>query len=180
VTRTAARVVCRFFQSSTNLPRFSVSNKSSATFLTCCSSALVSLISGFVSRSETPLCRNRIIEQSGNIVHHFRDVHRWDIYPNFRSNHGEDLRDRSVPVDGGSPELVLSAPAYFGVRCARPPSDLCLFAERSPDERQLIFTAVDALKGRGRELVRYPADPKSNGTSRPTASGSASSTLAIP
>jgi serine/threonine protein kinase len=65
-----------------------------------------------------------------------------------------------VPVDGGSPELVLSAPAYFGVRCARPPSDVCLFAERSADEHQLIFTAFDVLKGRGRELARYPGDPK--------------------
>jgi hypothetical protein len=55
---------------------------------------------------------------------------------------------------------VLSAPAYFGVRCARPTSDVCLFAERSADEHQLIFTAFDALKGRGRELARYPGDPK--------------------
>src|SRR4029077_15881850 len=38
----------------------------------------------------------------------------------------------------------------------------CLFAERSPDEHQLIFTAFDPLKGRGRELARYPGDPKIN------------------
>ena len=42
--------------------------------------------------------------------------------------------------------------------CARSPASLCAFAERSSDRKQLIFTAFDPLKGRGRELRRFDTD----------------------
>jgi len=33
-----------------------------------------------------------------------------------------------------------------------------MITERSPDRRQLIFTAIDPVKGRGRELARFDVD----------------------
>jgi hypothetical protein len=36
---------------------------------------------------------------------------------------------------------------------------MCVFCEQTPDRKQLIFTALDPLKGRGRELARFDADP---------------------
>jgi hypothetical protein len=35
---------------------------------------------------------------------------------------------------------------------------LCAIAERTPDLKQLIFTAFDPLRGRGRELIRFDTD----------------------
>jgi hypothetical protein len=35
---------------------------------------------------------------------------------------------------------------------------LCAIAERSADIKQLVFTAFDPLKGRGRELIRFTTD----------------------
>jgi len=36
---------------------------------------------------------------------------------------------------------------------------LCLIAEHRPDFKQLVFTAIDALKGRGNELARFDTSP---------------------
>jgi serine/threonine protein kinase len=63
-----------------------------------------------------------------------------------------------IPLAGGSPELVTTTlPA--GVFCARPPSTLCVLAERAEDRKHLIFTSVDPISGRGRELLRFDIDP---------------------
>jgi len=65
-----------------------------------------------------------------------------------------------VPVKGGIPELVMAANFYGPPSCARAPATLCALAERSQDLRQIIFTALDPLKGRGRELTRFDTDAK--------------------
>jgi eukaryotic-like serine/threonine-protein kinase len=67
-----------------------------------------------------------------------------------------------APIDGGQAQLVLKAqaPTYAGLRCAKAPSSLCVIAERSTDRKQLVFTAVDPLKGRARELARFDTDPE--------------------
>jgi eukaryotic-like serine/threonine-protein kinase len=72
---------------------------------------------------------------------------------------GQDLM--RARVTGGPPELVLraSTPIYGGVRCARAPATLCAIAERTSDRKQLVFTAVDELKGAGRKLARFDIDP---------------------
>jgi serine/threonine protein kinase len=59
-----------------------------------------------------------------------------------------------VPVTGGSPQLVLTASIEEWPRCARFPSTLCAIAERTPDREQIVFTALDPVNGRGRELAR--------------------------
>jgi len=59
-----------------------------------------------------------------------------------------------VPITGGAPQLVLTANIEEWPRCARTPASLCAIAERTPDRKQLVFTALDPVKGRGRELAR--------------------------
>jgi Tol biopolymer transport system component len=63
-----------------------------------------------------------------------------------------------VPIQGGSPQLVLTAKIEEWPRCARAPSSLCAIGERTPDRKQIIFTELDPVKGRGRELARSNTD----------------------
>jgi serine/threonine protein kinase/DNA-binding winged helix-turn-helix (wHTH) protein/WD40 repeat protein len=63
-----------------------------------------------------------------------------------------------VPIQGGSPQLVLTAKIEEWPRCSRSPSSLCAIAERTPDRKQIIFTELDPVKGRGRELARSNTD----------------------
>ena len=66
-----------------------------------------------------------------------------------------------VPLTGGPSQLVLTAQSGMDnvERCARSPASLCVIAEESPGRKQIIFTAFDPLKGRGKELTRYDAAP---------------------
>ena len=63
-----------------------------------------------------------------------------------------------VPIQGGSSQLVLTAKIEEWPRCARSPSALCAIAERTPDRKQIVFTELDPVKGRGRELARSNTD----------------------
>jgi Tol biopolymer transport system component len=63
-----------------------------------------------------------------------------------------------IPITGGTPQLVLTANIDGWPRCARSPSTLCAIAERSADRKQLVFTAFDSVKGRGRELTKFNTD----------------------
>ena len=67
-----------------------------------------------------------------------------------------------VPIQGGSPQLVLAATIEEWPRCARSPSSLCAIAERTPDRTQIVFTALDSVRGRGRELARSNTDAMSD------------------
>jgi eukaryotic-like serine/threonine-protein kinase len=74
---------------------------------------------------------------------------------------GAPLQLRRVPVSGGASQFVLTAHGYSGHRCALAPATLCLLGEHSSDQTQLIFTAFDPVKGRGREMVRVATNPGS-------------------
>src|SRR5260370_25192165 len=63
-----------------------------------------------------------------------------------------------VAITGGPAQLVLVARLH-GFRCAKASATWCVLGEQTPDRKQLIFTALDPLKGRGRELARFDADP---------------------
>ena len=67
-----------------------------------------------------------------------------------------------IPLAGGSPEFILSARLYNGLRCSRSPANFCVFAEETPDGHQLVFSAFDPLGGRGRELARFTVDRKAD------------------
>ncbi len=74
-----------------------------------------------------------------------------------------------TPVAGGSSQLVLTAKwsprlvmasEFRGpLSCAKAPASLCAIAEQSQDGKQLIFTAFDALGGRGKEITTLEIDP---------------------
>lgn len=63
-----------------------------------------------------------------------------------------------VAITGGPAQLVLVA-RLRGYRCAKASATLCVLCEQTPDRKQLIFTTLEPLKGRGRELARFDADP---------------------
>ena len=63
-----------------------------------------------------------------------------------------------VPTAGGTPQLVLTASLIDSPRCAKSPGSLCAIGERSPGGKQIIITALDPVKGRGRELIRFDVD----------------------
>jgi serine/threonine protein kinase/Tol biopolymer transport system component len=65
-----------------------------------------------------------------------------------------------VAITGGAPQLVLTASIEEWPRCARLPSTLCAIAERTPDRKQIVFTAFDPVNGRGRELARSNTEPR--------------------
>jgi DNA-binding winged helix-turn-helix (wHTH) protein/Tol biopolymer transport system component len=71
------------------------------------------------------------------------------------------LRLMRVPVGGGSSRFVLQ-PQTYAFSCARSPATICAISEWTPDRKQLIFTAFEALKGRGDELGRIDTDPEAD------------------
>ena len=62
------------------------------------------------------------------------------------------------PISGGNPETILelSHPAVFS--CARSPSNMCAIAEQSENQKQVLVSALDPIKGRGPELARFDLD----------------------
>lgn len=95
---------------------------------------------------------------------------KWVLYQEFTGlTSGRLMR---VPASGGIPQFVSTLHSaseespWFGgrahqpPRCADSPARLCAIAERSANGTQLVFTAVDLMKGRGSELMRIPIDPR--------------------
>jgi eukaryotic-like serine/threonine-protein kinase len=78
------------------------------------------------------------------------------------SGGGTSLRLMRIPVAGGPAELVLTARLYGTAWCARSPSTLCAFAERTADRKELVFTAFDPIRGKGRELAKFATDPSAD------------------
>jgi DNA-binding winged helix-turn-helix (wHTH) protein/Tol biopolymer transport system component len=78
---------------------------------------------------------------------------RWYLYLDSPSNRGSSTPAKlmRVPAAGGPPEEILTA-RVDGVRCA---GNLCAILEPGKDPKESIFTAVDPVKGRDRELVRF-------------------------
>ena len=67
-----------------------------------------------------------------------------------------------IPIAGGVPQPLMTALLSGPPRCSKSPVALCVIAERTPDRAQLIFTRLDPMKGRGRELTRVVVDPSEN------------------
>ncbi len=68
-----------------------------------------------------------------------------------------------IPVSGGPPVQVFIAKFNSALVCARAPSNLCLIAEPTDDRKEMIFSALDAFKGRGAEVARFGLDPNDDG-----------------
>jgi serine/threonine protein kinase/Tol biopolymer transport system component len=86
---------------------------------------------------------------------------KWIIYLAAAGNAGssESARVMKVPITGGLPQFVMEAHVFDQVHCSQNPATLCAFAEQSQDRKQLIFTAFDVIKGRGRELAKAAVEP---------------------
>lgn len=86
----------------------------------------------------------------------------WILYGEApRTAVGPSTQDRlmRIPVGGGVPQLVLEMQRDWDHRCARAPASLCVVFESSQDEKRLIVTAFDPVKGRGKVLRTMPKDP---------------------
>ena len=69
------------------------------------------------------------------------------------------LRLMRMPVSGGVPQFVLETRNDQDFYCARAPASLCVTEETSQDQKQLMLTAFDPLKGRGKVLRTLDVDP---------------------
>ena len=103
-------------------------------------------------------------ESSGS---HVTPDGKWIVYSETQNVQTPELisltpaqRIMRVPLSGGPPEFIFSVRSYNGIRCSRSPADLCIFSEEASGGHQLIFSAFDPIKGRGRELARLPIDPR--------------------
>jgi Tol biopolymer transport system component len=87
----------------------------------------------------------------------------WILYyevPKTASTPGRLMRN---PVSGGVPQPVLeTSPKGLPDECARAPANLCVVSEESQDEKHLIVTAFDPLKGRGKVLRTIEKEPSAH------------------
>ena len=67
------------------------------------------------------------------------------------------VRIMRVPASGGPSQLVLTALGTTDIHCTRAPANLCVFDEQQQGHR--VFTSVDPVKGRGRELASMDIEP---------------------
>jgi eukaryotic-like serine/threonine-protein kinase len=88
----------------------------------------------------------------------------WILYGLYASGAGPTASGQIMRVStaGGPPQFVFSARVYNTFRCTQLPATFCVVAEQTEDQKQLIFTAFDPVKGRGRELARFDTDPSSS------------------
>jgi serine/threonine protein kinase len=82
----------------------------------------------------------------------------WILYAEPSTTSAPDRLMR-VPVSGGVPQFVLEKRRTFDTRCAVGPVSLCVVVETSQDRKQLMITAFDPIKGRGRVLRSIEVDP---------------------
>jgi Tol biopolymer transport system component/predicted Ser/Thr protein kinase len=85
----------------------------------------------------------------------------WIVYVENKTAAGPStpLRLMRIPVGGGLTQFVLELRNWVNFGCARAPASLCVLLEASQDEKQLMITAVDPLKGRGKLLRTVDQDP---------------------
>jgi Tol biopolymer transport system component len=92
---------------------------------------------------------------------------KWILYFGI-GDAAEPLETRVQPVlrvgiSGGPPQKLFAARPGADLICARSPAELCAIEEPSNDNKQLIITSLDPLRGRGPELLRFAIDPNENG-----------------
>jgi serine/threonine protein kinase/DNA-binding winged helix-turn-helix (wHTH) protein/Tol biopolymer transport system component len=83
----------------------------------------------------------------------------WVLYVDEGNGGGisQPQRLMRVPLAGGHPEVVLTG-HLKGQGCARSPASMCVFAERTPDRKQLVFSSFGPVTGRGTELTKMDVD----------------------
>jgi len=86
---------------------------------------------------------------------------QWFIHA-FHNDSGSDplWQLKRVRITGGPSQEILTAKNLVDSSCARSPSKMCVIAERTEDQKQVVITAFDLSKGRGSELTRISVDPE--------------------
>jgi serine/threonine protein kinase len=81
---------------------------------------------------------------------------QWILYftspPWQRESSADPVSLRRAPISGGLSQVVHSEKGFANAKCARLPSNLCVVDQRV--QGQLIFSAFDPIRGKGRELAR--------------------------
>jgi hypothetical protein len=62
-----------------------------------------------------------------------------------------------MPAAGGPSQFVLEGHGFFKHCCAPAPAALCVLGEWSADRKQILLTAFDPVKGRGRQIGKINA-----------------------
>jgi serine/threonine protein kinase len=104
-----------------------------------------------VTRAEGGLVENAMLSPDGKWV--LTQVY---TLPHIPSAQAPLMR---IPITGGSPELIFSVRDGSSSFCARSTSNLCAVAEATEDNKQMIVTSFDPVKGRGSELARFDLNP---------------------
>ncbi len=64
-----------------------------------------------------------------------------------------------MPMSGGPSQPLFTASTGALISCARSPAQLCAIAEPTEDLKLIVVSALDPLRGRGPELIRFANDP---------------------
>ena len=85
----------------------------------------------------------------------------WILYFEFPKTLGGSTQVRlmRIPVGGGAPQLMLETRNEPDYRCALAPASLCVMIQASAGGKELMLTAFDPLKGRGKVLRTIKNDP---------------------
>ncbi len=65
-----------------------------------------------------------------------------------------------ISLESGLVRQLFIARRYSLITCARVASGICIIGEPSDDDKELVVTAIDPVKGRGPELFRFPIVPR--------------------
>ena len=89
---------------------------------------------------------------------------KW-VVGNMETGEGSNRRVQlvRVPISGGPTEPIFAVPDSAFPHCARSPSSLCVIAEQSDHQKEMVITSFDPIKGRGSELLRFKLDPRGSG-----------------
>jgi hypothetical protein len=83
---------------------------------------------------------------------------RWVLYlTTADANVTEVMR---VPLSGGTPERIASASPGATLSCSKTEQGSCVIAERTPDRKEIVFSALNPISGRGAALARIAATPE--------------------
>jgi len=87
---------------------------------------------------------------------------KWILYREFKKDVAPGTQPESVmrvPIGGGPPQQLFVATTNSMITCSLSPAAGCAIAQPTEDRKQEIISAIDPLKGRGRELARFDLDP---------------------
>jgi Tol biopolymer transport system component len=85
---------------------------------------------------------------------------------------GTPYRLYRVAVNGGAPQPLFEVPGLSDMYCTSRAANFCTYVTQPEDGRSLIVTAFDPVAGKGKELLRIPAEPGTPYTGNPSPDGS--------